>query len=230
MPTCRVSVPPCACTHRSSIHQPGQFSRPRYGRRWSALAIGTDQRQARLGQVSASSAARAKHAQHVGDTPFRLRRVLDALGRDHEIERRVRERERRGVARHGPWSPFVAGAAKQRDADIDADDPCPAPNGGQRKGARAATDVEDGQSGQGPSAEEVLEHHLQASLEVVGVHQRIELTRDGVVEPLGRRHGVAAGTRSCTDPVCSRMTKRGRFRLERNRRPRYSPTMPSVRS
>ncbi len=95
------------------------------------------------------------------------------------------EGERRGVARDGPRGALVPGATEQLDADVDARDARASAQGGQRKGSSATTDVEHPESGQRPSAEQILEHDLQPPLEVVGVHQRIELARDGVVEPLG---------------------------------------------
>ena len=81
------------------------------------------------------------------------------------------------------------------------------------------------------SAQQLVEDDIETPLEVVLVHQRIETRRRWC-----RRSARERSRRDCRQafaaphPVSSRMTKLGRFRLERNSRPRYSPRIPRVRS
>ena len=83
-----------------------------------------------------------------------------------------------------------------------------------------------------PPSSTLFEHDLQPPFEVVGVHQ----THRTGPRSCRRTAPASSSRRGCrrtfgdSTRLCSRMTKRGRFRLERNSRPRYSPMMPSVRS
>ena len=91
-------------------------------------------------------AARTKDTQHLGDAAFGMRRVLDALRRDHASNDALRNGSAAASAANGRGAPLSARAPEQLDADVEAGDKRSSTFGLERKRTSAAANVEHTQS------------------------------------------------------------------------------------